>query len=144
MSFQQTISLAAARAAGVRSLSLDPGIGFGFRWAPTMDARVAYQSHVLLETFRLRALGLPLCHALPAARHLWGEEVRSAEHFFAVLAHLGALDRVVDTTCAGSGHVHVVPGRPGVGKGTPGLRQWTGSLRHRLKFSQYRLGRGPS
>ncbi|WP_300403219.1 dihydropteroate synthase [uncultured Nocardioides sp.] len=81
--------IAAARAAGVTSISLDPGIGFGFRWAPTMDARVAYQSHVLLETFRLRALGLPLCHALPAARHLWGEEVRSAEHFFAVLAHLG-------------------------------------------------------
>ncbi|WP_370038783.1 dihydropteroate synthase [Nocardioides sp.] len=81
--------VAAARAAGVTSICLDPGIGFGFRWAPTMDQRIAYQTQVLLETFRLRALGLPLCHALPSARHLFGEEVRSAEHFFAVLAHLG-------------------------------------------------------
>lgn len=79
----------AARDAGVPSLALDPGIGFGFRWAPTMDQRLAYQTQVLLETFRLRALGLPLCHALPSARHVFGEEVRSAEHFFATLAHLG-------------------------------------------------------
>lgn len=81
--------IAKARAAGVRNLCLDPGVGFGFTWAPTMDARSAYQVDVLLQTFRLRTLGLPLCQSLPSGRQIFGEEVRSAEHFFAVLAHLG-------------------------------------------------------
>lgn len=81
--------VAHARSKGVTSICLDPGVGFGFSWAPTMDARLSYQATVMLETFRLRALGLPLAHSLPSARHVFGEEVRSAEHFFAWFAHLG-------------------------------------------------------
>ena len=44
---------------------------------------------VFLNTFRLRQLGWPVCHALPHAFEYFGEEVRTAESFFAVLAALG-------------------------------------------------------
>jgi hypothetical protein len=40
----------------------------------------------------LRALGWPVCHALPHAFEHFGEEVRCAEPFFAVLAALGKTD----------------------------------------------------
>ena len=42
--------------------------------------------------FRLRLLGFPICHALPHAFEYFGEEVRCAEPFFAVLAALGRTD----------------------------------------------------
>jgi hypothetical protein len=48
--------------------------------------------NVFLNTFRLRKLGYPVCHALPHAFEYFGEEVRSAEPFFAVLAALGKTD----------------------------------------------------
>jgi dihydropteroate synthase len=79
----------AARAAGVRSVAVDPGIGFGFAWLPDPIDRARYQAMVLLHTFRLRRLGAPVCHALPSAMDLFGTEVRSGEPFFAVLASLG-------------------------------------------------------
>jgi hypothetical protein len=47
---------------------------------------------VFLGTFRLRPLGCPICHALPHAFEYFGEEVRTAEGFFAVLAALGKTD----------------------------------------------------
>ena len=78
-----------ARSLGVRSVAVDPGIGFGFSWQPDPLERARYQSAVLLQTFRLRRLGAPVCHALPNAGVLFGEEVRTAEGFFAVLAALG-------------------------------------------------------
>ena len=43
----------------------------------------------LHQVLTLKGLGLPLAHSLPSARHVFGEEVRSAEHFFAWFAHLG-------------------------------------------------------
>ena len=51
--------------------------------------RAQHQTMVLLNTFRLRRLGLPVCHALPHAFDLFEEEFRIAEAFFAVLARLG-------------------------------------------------------
>jgi hypothetical protein len=45
-----------------------------------------------LQTFRLRKLGYPVCHALPHAFEFFREEVRCAEPFFAVLAALGKTD----------------------------------------------------
>jgi hypothetical protein len=45
-----------------------------------------------LNTFRFRKLGWPICHALPHAFEYFGEEVRCAEPFFAVLAALGKTD----------------------------------------------------
>jgi hypothetical protein len=47
---------------------------------------------VFLNSFRLRKLGWPICHALPHAFERFGDEVRSAEPFFAVLAALGKTD----------------------------------------------------
>lgn len=44
---------------------------------------------MLAETFRLRRLGLPVCHALPHAFDLFEEEFRIAEAFFTVIARLG-------------------------------------------------------
>lgn len=85
--FERRLDLALG--AGVPSVAVDPGIGFGFSWAPTARARAGYQAAVLLQSFRLRRLGMPVCHALPAAAELFGEEVRTAEGFFAVLAALG-------------------------------------------------------
>ncbi|GAB3655868.1 hypothetical protein GCM10027596_09390 [Nocardioides korecus] len=78
-----------ARSVGVPSVAVDPGIGFGFSWLPDPLDRARYQSAVLLQTFRLRSLGAPVCHALPSAMDIFGEEVRTAEGFFAVLASLG-------------------------------------------------------
>ena len=54
--------------------------------------RVRHQMNVFLNTFRLRELGFPVCHALPHAFEFFGEEVRCAEPFFAVLAALGRTD----------------------------------------------------
>ena len=78
-----------AQQAGVTKIILDPGLGFYYRNLQDSTARVRYQMRVFLNTFRLRPLGWPLCHALPHAFEYFGEEVRSAEGFFAVLAALG-------------------------------------------------------
>ena len=47
---------------------------------------------VFLNTFRLRDLGWPVCHALPHAFEYFREEVRCAEPFFAIMAALGKTD----------------------------------------------------
>ena len=57
---------------GVEKILIDPGLGFYYR--------------------NLRTLGFPVCHALPHAFEYFGEEVRCAEPFFAVLAALGKTD----------------------------------------------------
>ena len=78
-----------ARAAGVERLFVDPGMGFYYSNLQDGEARVRHQAGIFLNTFRLRVLGLPVCHALPHAFDFFGEEVRTAEGFFAVLASLG-------------------------------------------------------
>ena len=78
-----------ARKAGVEKILIDPGLGFYYRNLQDSAVRVRHQMRVFLNTFRLRALGYPICHALPHAFEYFGEEVRSAEPFFAVLAALG-------------------------------------------------------
>lgn len=80
--------VAAARAAGVRSIVIDPGLGLYYANLTDPRTRIDYQTRVLLRTFELRVLGLPVCHALPHAFDLFQEEFRSAEPFFAVLARL--------------------------------------------------------
>jgi dihydropteroate synthase len=78
-----------ARERGVESIAIDPGIGFSFGPPATPADRVDKQARMLLSTFRLRLLGLPICHALPHAFDLFEDQFRTAEAFFAVLAHLG-------------------------------------------------------
>jgi dihydropteroate synthase len=77
---------------GVEKILIDPGLGFYYRNLQDSAARVRHQMTVFLNTFRLRALGFPICHALPHAFEYFGEEVRCAEPFFAVLAALGKTD----------------------------------------------------
>jgi len=77
---------------GVERIFIDPGLGFYYRNLQDSAVRVRHQMHVFLNTFRLRPLGFPVCHALPHAFEYFQEEVRCAEPFFAVLASLGKTD----------------------------------------------------
>jgi dihydropteroate synthase len=77
---------------GVEKIILDPGLGFYYRNLQDSAVRVRHQMTVFLNTFRLRALGFPVCHALPHAFEYFRDEVRCAEPFFAVLAALGKTD----------------------------------------------------
>ena len=82
----------AATRAGVKKILIDPGLGFYYRNLQDSAVRVRHQMTVFLNTFRLRTLGFAVCHALPHAFEYFGDEVRSAEPFFAVLAALGKTD----------------------------------------------------
>ncbi|HEY5914216.1 MAG TPA: dihydropteroate synthase [Verrucomicrobiae bacterium] len=88
--FSRQIELAAR--CGVAKILLDPGLGFYYRNLRDSAVRVRHQMTVFLNTFRLRELGFPICHALPHAFEYFREEVRCAEPFFAVLAALGKTD----------------------------------------------------
>jgi dihydropteroate synthase len=77
---------------GVKKIIIDPGLGFYYRNLQDSAVRTRHQMKVFLNTFRLRTLGFPVCHALPHAFDYFGEEVRCAEPFFAVLAALGKTD----------------------------------------------------
>jgi dihydropteroate synthase len=77
---------------GVERILIDPGLGFYYRNLQDSAVRVRHQMTTFLNTFRLRTLGFPTCHALPHAFEYFGEEVRSAEPYFAVLAALGKTD----------------------------------------------------
>ncbi|MCS7091257.1 MAG: dihydropteroate synthase [Verrucomicrobiota bacterium] len=81
-----------AQQRGVEKILVDPGLGFYYRNLQDSAMRVRHQMQVFLQTFRLRTLGYPICHALPHAFEYFGEEVRCAEPFFAVLAALGGTD----------------------------------------------------
>lgn len=80
--------IAAARQRGVQGITIDPGVGFSF----AMDdhvRRARHQTTVMLSSFRLRRLGVPICHSVPHAFDLFEEQFRIAESFFTVFAHLG-------------------------------------------------------
>ncbi len=81
-----------AQSNGVEKIFLDPGLGFYYRNLQDSAVRVRHQTNVFLNTFRLRTLGFPICHALPHAFEFFRDEVRCAEPFFAVLAALGKTD----------------------------------------------------
>ena len=86
-SFERLIERATSQ--GNQKLFIDPGQGFYYRNLQDSEKRVRHQMDVFLNTFRLRRLGYPVCHALPHAFEKFGEEVRCAEPFFAVLAAIG-------------------------------------------------------
>lgn len=77
---------------GVTRIWIDPGLGFYYKNLQDSATRIRHQMRVFLNTFRLRSLGWPTCHALPHAFECFEEEVRCAEPFFAVLASLGQTD----------------------------------------------------
>ncbi|MEY3870176.1 MAG: hypothetical protein RLZZ338_4067 [Cyanobacteriota bacterium] len=77
---------------GIRKIFVDAGLGFYYKNLQDSSLRIRHQMKTFLNTFRLRKLGFPVCHALPHAFEYFGEEVRSAEPFFAILAALGKTD----------------------------------------------------
>jgi dihydropteroate synthase len=77
---------------GVERIFIDPGLGFYYRNLQDSAVRVRHQMHIFLNTFRLRPLGFPVCHALPHAFEYFQQDVRCAEPFFAVIASLGKTD----------------------------------------------------
>lgn len=81
-----------ATQAGVEKIFIDPGLGFYYGNLQDSATRVQHQMKALVNSFRLRTLGFPVCHALPHAFEYFKDEVRSAEGFFAVLAALGKTD----------------------------------------------------
>lgn len=81
--------VAQARSQGLERIIIDPGLGFFYGNLTVPSVRVDFQTRVILQTFRLRSLGLPVCHALPHAFDLFQEQFREAEPMFAVLAKLG-------------------------------------------------------
>jgi dihydropteroate synthase len=88
--FSRQIELAQRN--GLEKILLDPGLGFYYRNLQDGAVRVRHQMNIFLNTFRLRTLGFPICHALPHAFEFFRAEVRCAEPFFAVLAALGKTD----------------------------------------------------
>jgi dihydropteroate synthase len=81
----------AAQEAGVSKIIIDPGMGFYYGNLVDPKTRVRHQTKVILNSFRLRELGFPICQALPHAFDLFEDQFRTAEGFFAVLASLGGV-----------------------------------------------------
>jgi dihydropteroate synthase len=81
--------IARATAAGADRIAIDPSIGFSYGNLNTPAIRIQHQTHVLLNGFRLRSLGVPVCNALPHGFDLFEDQFRTAEGFFAVIASLG-------------------------------------------------------
>ncbi|GAB3248919.1 dihydropteroate synthase [Nocardioides dilutus] len=78
-----------ARELGVAGLVVDPGVGFHFGVAQTPAERLDHQTRILLNAFRLRSLGVPVCQSVPHGFDLFQDEFRTGEAFFTVLARLG-------------------------------------------------------
>lgn len=81
----------AAQEAGVSKIIIDPGMGFYYGNLVDPKIRVRHQTRVIVNSFRLRELGFPICQALPHAFDLFEDQFRTAEGFFAVLASLGGV-----------------------------------------------------
>ncbi len=81
-----------ARAHGATELIIDPGLGFYYSNLTDPLVRARHQAEVLLNSFRLRTLGVPICQAMPHAFDIFEEEFRTAEGFFAVIAALGRVN----------------------------------------------------
>jgi dihydropteroate synthase len=77
---------------GVSNIVIDPGMGFYYGNLVDPLTRVKHQTNVILNSFRLRELGYPICQALPHAFDLFEDEFRTAESFFAVIASLGGVN----------------------------------------------------
>jgi dihydropteroate synthase len=105
-----------ARGHGVTDLLIDPGLGFFYSNLTDPLVRARHQAEVLIGSFRLRSLGVPICQALPHAYDLFEEHFRSAEGFFAVLASLGRVNLVrtheVGSVAAVLGAMQALAGDP--------------------------------
>jgi dihydropteroate synthase len=80
-----------ANSLGVDSISVDPGLGFFYGSSVGPIRKAQHQAQVLLHSFRLRPLGVPVCQIMPHAFDVFQEEFRTAEGVFAVLGKLGGV-----------------------------------------------------
>lgn len=80
-----------ARNAGVTSIAVDPGLGFFYGSSVGPIRKAQHQAQVLLHSFRLRSLGVPICQVMPHAFDIFQEEFRTAEGVFTVLARMGGV-----------------------------------------------------
>lgn len=80
-----------AHSLGIDSISVDPGLGFFYGSSVGPIRKAQHQAQVLLHSFRLRSLGVPVCQIMPHAFDLFQEEFRTAEGVFAVLGKLGGV-----------------------------------------------------
>jgi dihydropteroate synthase len=80
-----------AHSLGVDSISVDPGLGFFYGSSVGPIRKAQHQAQVLLHSFRLRPLGVPVCQIMPHAFDVFQEEFRTAEGVFAVLGKLGGV-----------------------------------------------------
>ena len=78
-----------ARELGVEGVVVDPGVGFHFGVPQTAAERIEHQTTILLNSFRLRRLGVPVCQSVPHGFGFFQDEFRTGEAFFTVLARLG-------------------------------------------------------
>ena len=72
---------------GVDKIWIDPGFGFALN-LPDGPERVRYQTDNLLQSFRFRELGWPVCVTMASSVYLFHDEARVAETAGAVLALL--------------------------------------------------------
>ena len=78
-----------ARSRGCTKIIVDPGLGFYYSNLTDPKLRADHQARMLLTSFRMSSLGLPICQSLPHAFDYFGEEYRTAESFYATLAIFG-------------------------------------------------------
>ena len=78
---------------GVEKIFIDPGMGFAYRNFSYQN-KIKYQIQTLLNSFRLRKLGFPICNIAPTSFETFGEEFRSSHAFTAALAILGKSDLI--------------------------------------------------
>ena len=72
---------------GVDKIWIDPGFGFALN-LPDGPERIRYQTDNLLQSFRFRELGWPVCVTMASSVYLFHDEARVAETGMAVLALL--------------------------------------------------------
>ena len=74
-------------ACGVDKIWIDPGFGFALS-LPDGPERIRYQTDNLLQSFRFRELGWPVCVTMASSVYLFHDEARVAETGMATLALL--------------------------------------------------------
>ena len=79
---------------GVKKIFIDPGMGFAYKnfSSEQKSLRIKYQIQTLLNSFRLRKLGFPVCNIVPTSIECFGDEFRSSQAFTALIAVLGKSD----------------------------------------------------
>lgn len=83
--------VARARELGVRSMAIDPGLGFSYGPHVSQPVKQRLQGRLLAHSFRLRDLGVPICQLMPHGFDFFEDRYRVGEPFFTVVARLGGV-----------------------------------------------------